>query len=111
MAQGATSGRLACGCSTRRWRRPTGGKRKVAWYEVFAGEKAKDQFGNWLPDETVEAFRDLRVGIKGPLTTPIGGGIRSLNVALRQIAGPVRVRAAGEVLHGRSVAGEASRTG
>ncbi len=62
-----------------------GGKRKIAWFEVFAGEKAKEKFGTWLPDETVDAFRDLRIGIKGPLTTPIGGGIRSLNVALRQL--------------------------
>jgi isocitrate dehydrogenase len=61
-----------------------GGTRHLAWFEVFAGEKAKSRFGNWLPDETVEAFRDLHVGIKGPLTTPVGGGIRSLNVALRQ---------------------------
>jgi len=61
------------------------GQRKVAWYEVFAGEKAMDRFKTWLPDETVDAFRELRVGIKGPLTTPVGGGIRSLNVALRQI--------------------------
>jgi isocitrate dehydrogenase len=61
------------------------GKRRIVWYEVFAGEKAKEMFGSWLPDETVNAFRDLRIGIKGPLTTPIGGGIRSLNVALRQI--------------------------
>jgi isocitrate dehydrogenase len=61
------------------------GKRRIVWYEVFAGEKAKDMVGSWLPDETVQAFRDLRIGIKGPLTTPIGGGIRSLNVALRQI--------------------------
>jgi isocitrate dehydrogenase len=62
-----------------------GGKRHIVWYEVFAGEKAKEMFGTWLPDETVDAFRDLRIGIKGPLTTPIGGGFRSLNVALRQI--------------------------
>jgi isocitrate dehydrogenase len=62
-----------------------GGKRAIAWYEVFAGEKAYNQFNNWLPDETVEAFRTYLVGIKGPLTTPIGGGIRSLNVALRQL--------------------------
>jgi isocitrate dehydrogenase len=62
-----------------------GGKRKIAWYEVYAGEKAYNQFNNWLPDETVEAFRTYLVGIKGPLTTPIGGGIRSLNVALRQL--------------------------
>ena len=53
--------------------------------EVYAGEKAFKQFDNWLPDETVEAFREFLVGIKGPLTTPIGGGIRSLNVALRQM--------------------------
>jgi isocitrate dehydrogenase len=61
------------------------GKRKIAWYEVYAGEKAYKLFNNWLPDETVEAFRKYLVGIKGPLTTPIGGGIRSLNVALRQL--------------------------
>ena len=62
-----------------------GGKRKIHWYEVLAGEKAFNQTKNWLPDETVEAFREYLVGIKGPLTTPIGGGIRSLNVALRQL--------------------------
>jgi isocitrate dehydrogenase len=61
------------------------GKRRVAWYEVFAGEKAKAKFDNWLPDDTVEAIREFRIAIKGPLTTPVGGGIRSLNVALRQI--------------------------
>ncbi|MGD0990100.1 MAG: NADP-dependent isocitrate dehydrogenase [Candidatus Sulfotelmatobacter sp.] len=61
------------------------GKRRVAWYEVYAGEKAKAKFDNWLPDDTVDAIREFRVAIKGPLTTPIGGGFRSLNVALRQI--------------------------
>ena len=61
------------------------GKRRVAWYEVFAGEKAYAKFKNWLPDDTVNAIREFRVAIKGPLTTPVGGGIRSLNVALRQI--------------------------
>ena len=61
-----------------------GGERRVAWMEVFAGQKSFDRYQAWLPDETVEAFRQFRVGIKGPLTTPIGGGIRSLNVALRQ---------------------------
>ena len=60
-------------------------KRRVVWYEVFAGEKAKAKFDNWLPDDTVNAIRNFRVAIKGPLTTPVGGGIRSLNVALRQI--------------------------
>jgi len=62
-----------------------GGKRKVQWLEVYAGEKAFRQFKTWLPDETVEAFKEFLVGIKGPLTTPIGGGIRSLNVALRKL--------------------------
>jgi isocitrate dehydrogenase len=62
-----------------------GGKRSVAWFEVFAGEKAFNAYKEWLPDETVDAIRDFRVAIKGPLTTPVGGGIRSLNVALRQI--------------------------
>jgi isocitrate dehydrogenase len=62
-----------------------GGKRKIEWKEVLAGEKAFNKTGNWLPDETVKAFQDLLVGIKGPLTTPVGGGIRSLNVALRQL--------------------------
>jgi isocitrate dehydrogenase len=61
-----------------------GGRRAIRWFEVFAGEKAFRQFGSWLPDDTVAAARDLRVSIKGPLTTPVGGGIRSLNVALRQ---------------------------
>jgi len=61
------------------------GKRKIVWKEVLAGEKAFTQTGNWLPDETLEAFKEYLVGIKGPLTTPVGGGIRSLNVALRQI--------------------------
>jgi isocitrate dehydrogenase len=65
--------------------RAYGGKRKVEWFEVFAGEAAKNKFDNWLPDDTVEAFREFLVGIKGPLTTPVGGGIRSLNVALRQM--------------------------
>jgi isocitrate dehydrogenase len=64
-----------------------GGRRKVAWYEIYAGEKANEVYGpnTWLPDETVEAIKEYSVAIKGPLTTPIGGGIRSINVALRQI--------------------------
>ena len=61
------------------------GKRSIKWFEIFAGEKAFRQFSTWLPDDSVNAARDLRVSIKGPLTTPVGGGIRSLNVALRQI--------------------------
>jgi isocitrate dehydrogenase len=62
-----------------------GGKRKISWMEVFAGEESFKRFNNWLPDDTVDAFREFLVGIKGPLTTPVGGGIRSLNVALRQM--------------------------
>jgi isocitrate dehydrogenase len=62
-----------------------GGKKKIAWMEVFAGETAFTKFNNWLPDDTVDAFKEFLVGIKGPLTTPVGGGIRSLNVALRQM--------------------------
>ncbi|MFD2671647.1 NADP-dependent isocitrate dehydrogenase [Marinicrinis sediminis] len=61
-----------------------GGEKKIAWYEVFAGEKAYNQFGEWLPADTLTAIKEYLVAIKGPLTTPIGGGIRSLNVALRQ---------------------------
>ena len=61
------------------------GKRKIDWLETYAGELAHKKFDNWLPDETVECFREYLVGIKGPLTTPVGGGIRSLNVALRQL--------------------------
>ena len=62
-----------------------GGKRKIAWFEVYAGETAKNKFDTWLPDDTIAAFKEFLVGIKGPLTTPVGGGIRSLNVALRQL--------------------------
>src|SRR5205814_6673657 len=59
--------------------------KRIEWMEVLAGEKAFDATGSWLPDETVETFKEYLIGIKGPLTTPVGGGIRSLNVALRQI--------------------------
>jgi isocitrate dehydrogenase len=62
-----------------------GGKKKIAWAEVYAGEKAKNLFDSWLPEETLDAFKSYLVGIKGPLTTPVGGGIRSLNVAIRQM--------------------------
>ena len=61
------------------------GERKIAWFEVFAGEESFKKFNTWLPDDTVAAFKEFLVGIKGPLTTPVGGGIRSLNVALRQM--------------------------
>ena len=61
------------------------GKRRVVWYEIFAGEKAKAKFNDWLPQDSIAALQEFRVGIKGPLTTPVGGGIRSLNVTLRQV--------------------------
>jgi isocitrate dehydrogenase len=66
-------------------RKAYGDRRRLVWFEVFAGEESFKRFQNWLPDDTIEAFREYLVGIKGPLTTPIGGGIRSLNVALRQL--------------------------
>src|SRR6188474_2061998 len=62
-----------------------GGSRSIAWFEVLAGEKAYNQTGEWLPNDTLDAIRHYRVAIKGPLTTPVGGGIRSLNVTLRQV--------------------------
>ena len=62
-----------------------GDSKKIVWYEIFAGEKAFDRFESWLPDDTLSAIKEFRVAIKGPLTTPVGGGIRSLNVALRQL--------------------------
>lgn len=62
-----------------------GGRKKIAWYEVFAGDKANDRFGEWLPQETLDALSFYRVSIKGPLSTPVGGGIRSLNVTIRQV--------------------------
>src|SRR3990167_3710803 len=62
-----------------------GGKKKITWFEIFAGQKAKDKYDDWLPKDTLDAIREYGIAIKGPLTTPIGGGIRSLNVALRQI--------------------------
>src|SRR6266853_5823439 len=62
-----------------------GGKRRLAWFEILAGEKAKNLTGEWLPNDTLEAVKAYRVAIKGPLTTPVGGGIRSLNVTLRQV--------------------------
>jgi isocitrate dehydrogenase len=61
------------------------GKRRVVWYEIFAGEKAKAKFNDWLPQDSIDAIKEFRVAIKGPLTTPVGGGIRSLNVTLRQV--------------------------
>ncbi len=84
-----------------------GGKRSVKWFEIFAGEKAYRNFKTWLPDDSVNAARDLRVSIKGPLTTPVGGGIRSLKRGLAADSGSLRMRAAGQVLPGCAQPGEA----
>ena len=84
-ARAATSGPLRVRVFDGAVEKAYGGKRKIHWYEIFAGEKAFTKFKDWLPQGSVDAARDLHVSIKGPLTTPIGGGIRSLNVALRQI--------------------------
>jgi isocitrate dehydrogenase len=79
-------------------RKAFGGARRIVWFEVPAGEKAKEQYGEWLPNDTLEAVRAYKVAIKGPLTTPVGGGIRSLNVTLAAGARSLRVRAARAVL-------------
>lgn len=88
-----------------------GGKKKIHWMEVFAGEKSTKVYGPdvWLPEETLHAVRDYVVSIKGPLTTPVGGGIRSLNVALRQEPGSLRLPAPHPVLQGRALAGQGTR--
>ena len=77
-----------------------GGKKKIAWLEVLAGEKAHEKTGEWLPEETTETIKEYIVAIKGPLTTPVGGGIRSLNVALRQILDLYACVRAGQVDQG-----------
>ena len=82
---GPISGGRASACSTRPSRRPTAASGRSPGRKCSPAQKSFDKTGNWLPDETLDAFREFRVGIKGPLTTPVGGGIRSLNVALRQL--------------------------
>ncbi len=86
-----------------------GGKRKIHWMEVYAGEKSFKLFQSWLPDETTEAFREFLVGIKGPLTTPIGGGIRSLNVALRKLLDLYVCQRPGALVQGRTLPCTSSR--
>jgi isocitrate dehydrogenase len=86
-----------------------GGKRKIEWMEVMAGEKSFNQTGNWLPEETLTAFREYLVGIKGPLTTPVGGGIRSLNVALRQELDLYACVRPGPLVQGRAFPGAPAR--
>ena len=83
-----------------------GGKRKINWKEVLAGEKAFNKTGNWMPEETLNVFKEYLVGIKGPLTTPVGGGIRSLNVALRQELDLVCLRTASALVQRSSFSGE-----
>jgi isocitrate dehydrogenase len=90
-----------------------GGKKKIHWMEVYAGEKSTSIYGGdvWLPEETLHALKEYVVSIKGPLTTPVGGGIRSLNVALRQDARPLPMRAPGALLQGRAQPAEGPREG
>ena len=85
-----------------------GGKRAVKWFEIFAGEKAFARFQNWLPDDTVQAARDLRVSIKGPLTTPVGGGIRSLECDVAADVGSIFLHPPCALLPGCSQSGETS---
>jgi len=84
-----------------------GGRRRIAWYEIFAGEKAFNQFGEWLTDDSVKAIAEFAVAIKGPLTTPVGGGIRSLNVASTG-ARSLCLRAAGSLLPWGALPGKAT---
>src|ERR1043166_6826502 len=84
-ARAAISGPLQCASSMARWKRLTAGKARYTGMKNFSEKKKFTKFKDWLPQGSVDAARDLHVSIKGPLTTPIGGGIRSLNVALRQI--------------------------
>ena len=86
-----------------------GGQKKIHWLEIYAGQKAMDNYNTWLPDSTVEAAREYLVSIKGPLTTPIGGGIRSLNVALRQFTGSVCLSASGPLVRRRTLPGSRSQ--
>ena len=85
-----------------------GGKKKIHWMEVYAGEKSFKQYNSWLHDETVPAFAEFLVGIKGPLTTPIGGGMTSLNVGTAKVARSLRLPASGALLQWRAFAGQAS---
>ena len=83
-----------------------GGAKEIVWFEIYAGERAVDKYGanQWLPEDTHKAIREFGVSIKGPLTTPVGGGIRSLNVAIRHDPRPVRLRPPGALVPGRAVA-------
>ena len=87
------------------------GKRRIEWKEVLAGGKAFEQTGEWLPEATLEAFKEYLVGIKGPLTTPVGGGIRSLNVALRQTLDLVCLPASGTLVQRSRFSGERAAQG
>lgn len=88
-----------------------GSEHEIEWIEVLAGERAFNETGSWLPDETMEAFKKYGVGIKGPLTTPVGGGIRSLNVALRRDAGSVCVSAPRTLVQRSGIPGKRTSEG
>ena len=85
-----------------------GGKRRIEWKEVLAGERAFNETGSWLPDETMKAFQEYLIGIKGPLTTPVGGGIRSLNVGFAPNSGFICLFASGSLVSRRSFSGEST---
>ena len=108
MARGATSGARRCVCSMRRWRRPTAANARSTGWKCTRARNRSRLFQSWLPDETTDAFKEFLVGIKGPLTTPIGGGIRSLNVALRKILDLYVCQRPVRWYQGRAFAGEAS---
>ena len=109
MAPAPTSGARASACSTPPSRKRLPARKRIAWFEVPAGEKAKNQYGEWLPNDTLEAVRAYKVAIKGPLTTPVGGGIRSLNVTLRQVLDLLCLRQTGPLLHRHAGTGDAPR--
>ena len=106
-----TSGGPRSASSTPRWKRPMAANARSAGWRSSPAKRPSRKFNNWLPDETVEAFREFLVGIKGPLTTPVGGGIRSLNVALRQMLDLYVCLRPVPLVQGRALAGQASGKG
>ena len=110
-APGRISGAPRSTCSTAPSRKAYGGKRKIEWFEVFAGEKAKDRLDSWLPDDTIKAIAHYLVAIKGPLTTPVGRRVPLAQRGAAAAARPLRLRAAGALVHRRALAGEAAGAG
>ena len=106
-----TSGRPVCVCWTPRWQRPTAAKRKFPGWKYSAGEDSFKKFNNWLPDDTVDAFKEFLVGIKGPLTTPVGGGHPLVERRLAPDARSLRLLASGAMVHRGPVARKTSGKG